>query len=119
MSNAEALRTATSVAAAALALEGSTGAVCEGLLADLLVVHGDPLDEIERICSPPLAVVANGVSVQPCPGLAGDGGGGGRGKKPLWSLSIFGSGGAAASVGTRERHTAPAFGSSAQCPCNQ
>ena len=59
MSHAEALRSATSEAAAALGLEAECGTLSEGHSADLLVVRGDPIGgSLERsLCAPPLAVV--------------------------------------------------------------
>jgi imidazolonepropionase-like amidohydrolase len=57
----EALRTATSGAAAACGLRGVTGALAQGLAADLLVVDGDlrsDLDALQR----PVAVLVRGVS---------------------------------------------------------
>ena len=65
MTNAETLRAATSVAALACCIEHLTGAVCEGLAADLLVVPGNPLDTLAAVCAP-LSVVCRGAVVQPC-----------------------------------------------------
>jgi imidazolonepropionase-like amidohydrolase len=42
----EAIRAATSQAAWALKMEGQVGALCEGYLADVIVVDGDPLADI-------------------------------------------------------------------------
>lgn len=46
MTPAQALRSATSVAAAAVGLEGQVGVLAAGQAADLLVVDGDPLDDV-------------------------------------------------------------------------
>ncbi len=45
----EALRTATSVAAEALAMEGEIGTLSAGALADILIVEGNPLEDIEDL----------------------------------------------------------------------
>ncbi len=45
----QALRAATVEAAAALALSRDTGSLCPGLAADLLVVRGNPLDDIRAL----------------------------------------------------------------------
>ncbi len=45
----EALRTATSVPAAALHMEGEIGTLAGGALADLLIVEGNPLEEIRDL----------------------------------------------------------------------
>jgi imidazolonepropionase-like amidohydrolase len=50
-SNAEALRCATSVGAVAMLLEGQTGFVREGYLADLLVVAGEPQNDVRLLQS--------------------------------------------------------------------
>lgn len=49
LTEAEALRTATSVAAEALAMEGEIGTLAGGALADMLIVDGNPLDDIEDL----------------------------------------------------------------------
>jgi imidazolonepropionase-like amidohydrolase len=49
---AEILQGATSVAAKVLNQEGSLGVIAEGALADLLVVEGDPVQNIELLCDP-------------------------------------------------------------------
>ena len=59
------LRAATSVAAQACAVEHLTGAVCEGLSADLLVVAENPLERLDAVRAP-LGVVCRGAVVQPC-----------------------------------------------------
>ncbi|CAJ0721331.1 Adenine deaminase [Ralstonia edaphis] len=46
----EAIRSATSIAAAVLQREGELGKVAAGALADLLVVDGDPLRDISLLC---------------------------------------------------------------------
>lgn len=57
------LRTATSQAALALGLAGSTGRLSEGFAADLLVVEGNPLDDLSGLTRP-LGVWAAGRSVR-------------------------------------------------------
>jgi len=57
---AHALRSATSEAANALGLAGETGALQAGLCADLLVIQGDPLDDLSALVHP-VGVVARGV----------------------------------------------------------
>lgn len=49
LTEAEALRTATSVAAEALAMEGEIGTLQAGALADILIVEGNPLENIEDL----------------------------------------------------------------------
>lgn len=49
LTEAEALRTATSVAAGALAMEGRLGRLADGALADILVVEGNPLEDISHL----------------------------------------------------------------------
>jgi imidazolonepropionase-like amidohydrolase len=44
------LRQATSVAAEVLRMPGRLGAIKVGAIADILVVDGDPLTDIERLC---------------------------------------------------------------------
>jgi imidazolonepropionase-like amidohydrolase len=51
-SAAKALESATGVAAAALGLENEIGTVSEGKLADLVVVKGNPLDDIDILLEP-------------------------------------------------------------------
>ena len=63
---AELLRVATSEAAAACCLEGETGCVAEGLAADLLVVPGNPLEDVEAALRHMLLVVCAGRLVEPC-----------------------------------------------------
>ena len=65
-SHAEALRSATSEAAAALGVSAVCGRLEEGLSADLIVVRGDPVIDLEALCSPLLAVVCRGEVHQPC-----------------------------------------------------
>ena len=55
----EALRAATSVCARALGLEGVTGELRAGLCADLLVVDGNPLEDLSALLRP-ILVVARG-----------------------------------------------------------
>ena len=59
MTPLEAIRTATVVAAEMLRLEGTTGAIRPGLDADLIVVEGNPLEDI-RFLQDVLMVVSNG-----------------------------------------------------------
>jgi len=76
MSAAQLLRCATSEAAAACALEATTGMLTDGYAADLLVVPGNPLrpahpqadffEELERSLRHPLAVVCRGMHIEPC-----------------------------------------------------
>lgn len=47
MSNAEAIRSMTSAAAVTVGMEGRLGEVAAGMIADLIVVNGDPLDDLE------------------------------------------------------------------------
>ena len=49
LTEVEALRTATSVAAEALAMEGEIGTLAAGALADILIVDGNPLEDIEDL----------------------------------------------------------------------
>ena len=49
LTEVEALRTATSVAAEALAMEGEIGTLAGGALADMLIVEGNPLDDISDL----------------------------------------------------------------------
>ena len=76
LSHAQALRSATSEAAAALGLSDTCGALLEGLSADMILVRGNPIVELEVMCLPPLAVVCRGQRVQPCTGGANVEGGG-------------------------------------------
>jgi imidazolonepropionase-like amidohydrolase len=55
----ETLRTATSESARALGLEGETGVLSPGLAADVLLVAGNPLEDL-RVLERPLLVVARG-----------------------------------------------------------
>ncbi|MGH7912294.1 MAG: amidohydrolase family protein, partial [Candidatus Dormibacteraceae bacterium] len=64
LSASEALVSATGGAAAVLGIEGRTGAVREGLTADLLVLDGDPLQSLARLGRPSL-VVQGGVVRRP------------------------------------------------------
>ncbi|GAA0833989.1 MAG: peptidase M38 [Cupriavidus sp.] len=52
LGNAEALRSATSIAAQILQREGELGAIQAGALADVLVVDGDPLADIGVLAGP-------------------------------------------------------------------
>ena len=63
---AELLRVATSEAAAACCLEDVTGCVAEGLSADLLVVPGNPLEDVEASLRRMVVVVSAGRLVDPC-----------------------------------------------------
>ena len=49
LTEVEALRTATSVAAEALAMEGEIGTLSAGSLADILIVEGNPLEDISDL----------------------------------------------------------------------
>jgi len=49
MTNAQALATATTTAAALLGLQGSLGQVAPGYLADLVAVEGDPLSNLDSL----------------------------------------------------------------------
>ncbi|KAL1526708.1 hypothetical protein AB1Y20_015408 [Prymnesium parvum] len=68
LSNAALLRCATSEAAAACTLEDETGRVAEGLAADLLVVPGNPLEDVEASLRNLVAVICRGRFVEPCAG---------------------------------------------------
>jgi imidazolonepropionase-like amidohydrolase len=61
----EALRTATSEAARALGLEAETGRLAAGLAADVLVVDGNPLEDLGALMRP-ILVLARGRLVR-CP----------------------------------------------------
>lgn len=61
---AEALAAATSVAARACGLAGTTGRLAPGLAADILVVEGDLANDVDAL-SRPSAVLLNGVPLQP------------------------------------------------------
>lgn len=113
MSHAEALRAATSDAAAALGIEAECGMLCEGMRADLVAFRGDPIERLEALCTPPLAVISRGVEEEVCAGPAVAGGGA---RRPLWARA-----GLTFGVGS---HTDPALavadglGASALCECN-
>jgi imidazolonepropionase-like amidohydrolase len=64
LSPIEALRAATSEAAEALGLAHETGALGPGLAADILVLEGDPLEDLEALRRPRL-VVARGRALEP------------------------------------------------------
>ena len=102
LSHAQALRTATSEAAAALGLGDTCGSLCEGLSADVIVAHGNPLVDLEMICAPLLAVVCQGKLVKPCSGTAE------RSMNPPWTWAR-GRDERSASLG--------GFGSSERCAC--
>jgi imidazolonepropionase-like amidohydrolase len=68
LSSAELLRAATSEAAAACMLGGEVGCVAEGLIADLLVVPGNPLAAPEAALRGMVTVVCRGRLVEPCQG---------------------------------------------------
>lgn len=105
LSHAEALRSATSDAAAALGVGHLTGSLVEGRSADLLVCHGNPVLDLEALCVPPLAVVCRGSVVTPCEGASerpSDS------WKPSWTWSM---GRDEASAGRG------GLGSSAKCAC--
>jgi imidazolonepropionase-like amidohydrolase len=67
MTPMDAIRAATSQAAAALGIERETGRVAPGLAADLVAVEGDPLGDIDALSRVRL-VVANGEVVVNRPG---------------------------------------------------
>ena len=52
----DAIRAGTSRAAALLGIEGDTGTVVAGLTADLLLIEGDPLDDLRRLARPALVL---------------------------------------------------------------
>lgn len=58
-SPAAVLRSATSETAEAFGLAGETGALREGLCADILIVDGNPIEELAALCRP-VGVVARG-----------------------------------------------------------
>ena len=51
LSNLDILRSATSIGAEVVGMEGELGVVAEGALADLLVVDGDPLEDLSVLAS--------------------------------------------------------------------
>ena len=61
---AETLRAATSDAATGLGLAGTTGRLKPGLSADVLLVDGDPLSDLNSLTRP-IAIWAHGRLVQP------------------------------------------------------
>jgi imidazolonepropionase-like amidohydrolase len=63
MSNADALKTATSGCAQAIGLGGVTGRLSPGFAADVLFVDGDPLADLGCLTAP-VDVLARGVSVK-------------------------------------------------------
>ncbi len=62
LSNEQVLRSATSEAARGLGIDTSTGRIAAGLLADVLVVDGNPLESIEAL-GRPAGIWARGVAV--------------------------------------------------------
>ncbi|MCZ6837163.1 MAG: amidohydrolase family protein [Planctomycetota bacterium] len=54
MSNADAIRAATTIAAKVLGMEKKLGRVVEGYLADLILVEGNPLEDLRVLRSPAL-----------------------------------------------------------------
>ncbi len=66
LSNADALRSATSEAARALGIDATTGALRPGLAADILVVDGDPLGDLAAL-QKPLLVLARGRRIPAAP----------------------------------------------------
>ena len=72
LSPMDALRAATSSAAAALGLEREVGRVAPGFAADLLAVEGDPLADIDALARVRL-VLANGEPIVNRLGAAGRG----------------------------------------------
>ena len=106
LSHAQALRTATSEAAAALGLSATCGRLAEGMCADVLVVDGNPIADLETLCAPLLAVVCRGQEVAPCAGGA-ERGSAAR-TMPSWTWAR----------GRDERSAAAGgLGSSGRCPC--
>ena len=65
----ETLMAATSVGALGIGLDGVTGRIASGLAADLLLVEGDPLDDL-AVLTAPVAVLAAGRPVDGLPGSA-------------------------------------------------
>ncbi len=59
MTEAEALKSATSLSASFLAIDDHTGRIVNGLDADLLILENNPLENIQAIHDP-LMVVNNG-----------------------------------------------------------
>jgi len=47
----EAIESATRIAAEALGLDNQIGTIAEGKLADLVLVAGNPLDDIDLLCN--------------------------------------------------------------------
>ena len=62
LSAVEVLRSATSESAVALGIDDETGALAPGLAADILVVPGDPLQDLS-VLSTPMNVVARGAAI--------------------------------------------------------
>ena len=108
LSHAEALRSATSEAAAALGVSEVCGSLRVGLSADLLVVHGNPILDLEVLCAPMLAVIARGRSVPPCGGGQSTAAAAAASRSPAWTWSRGRDERAAAAGG---------LGSSARCAC--
>ena len=67
----EALRAATSESAVALGVEDETGAIEPGLAADLLVVDGDPLSDLDALRKPRLVLARGRTASNPLPAATG------------------------------------------------
>ena len=85
MTPADALVSATSMAAYALGLDNLIGTIGDGMLADLAVVDGDPLDDVAILTQPDRIqlVVRSGHIAHAAPELR-------SGRPPTWSQSPYG-----------------------------
>lgn len=104
-SHAEALRSCTSDAAIALNLGSVCGTVAPGRSADVILVRGNPILDLEALCAPLLGVVCRGQVVPPCAGAANKPG---DSWKPPWTWAKGRDEAVAAAGG---------FGDSAKCAC--
>ena len=66
LSPAAVLRTATSESARALEIDGETGRLAPGLAADVLIVRGDPTEDLAAL-ERPVQVLARGAVIDPSP----------------------------------------------------